>query len=67
MKIVIALILIVIIASLGSAMFFLIKDTSQKKRTLKALTVRIGISVVLFIFIIIAYHMGWIEATGIRY
>ncbi len=66
MKIIITFVLIVIIGSLASALFFLIKDTSQKKRTLKALAVRIGISVMLFIFILFSYYMGWIEASGIR-
>ena len=46
MKIVAVLFLLFIIASLGSALYYLVKDKGQGTRALKALTLRIGLSVV---------------------
>jgi hypothetical protein len=65
MKILIAIAFILIIASLASALIFLMKNKSQGKRTVWALTFRIGFSLVLFIFILIAHHYGYIQPTGI--
>ena len=67
MKIVVLICFLIILASLGSAFFFLMKDKSQTNRTVKALSMRIGVSVALFLFILLSYYMGWIEASGIRY
>ncbi|WP_370264213.1 twin transmembrane helix small protein [Limnobacter sp.] len=66
MKLIIGLAFLVILASLASAFFFLMKDKSKSSRTVNALTVRIGMSIALFVLILISYSMGWIEATGIR-
>jgi hypothetical protein len=56
-----------IIASLGSALYHLVKrgDEEQSAKTAQALTVRIGLSVVLFILIFIAYATGLIQPEGI--
>ena len=48
-----------ILASLGSALYFMIKDGSRTRRTVQALTVRISLSVVLFLFLMFGYWMGW--------
>jgi predicted permease len=66
MKIIVAIAFILILASLGSALFFLMRDKGQGKRTVKALTFRIGFSVVLFVLILVAHRLGWINPTGIR-
>jgi hypothetical protein len=66
MKIVVGLIFLVIIGSLASAFLFLMKDKSQSNRTVKALTVRIGLSIFLFLLILFGHYMGWIQTTGIR-
>ena len=60
-KILIILFIIVILYSLGSALFFLVKDHGEGDRTVKRLTWRIGLSIVLFLFLWIAHQMGWIE------
>lgn len=60
-KILIILFIIVILYSLGSAMFFLVKDHGEGDRTVKRLTWRIGLSIVLFLFLWIAHQMGWVE------
>ena len=56
-----------IIASLGSALFHLVKhkDQANSQKTLKALTFRIGLSVVLFILVVILTATGMIEPSGI--
>jgi hypothetical protein len=61
MRIIIVLALIGIIASLGSALVFLVRDRGSTSRTVNALTVRVGLSVALFLFILFSYWMGWIE------
>ncbi|GAA5236577.1 twin transmembrane helix small protein [Verticiella sediminum] len=66
MRIIVGLAFGGILVSLGSALFYLMRDQGRSKRTVKALTVRIGLSVALFIFVLIAYALGWIEPTGLR-
>jgi len=61
MRIIIVLALIGIIVSLGSALVFLVRDRGTTARTVNALTVRVGLSVALFLFILFSWWMGWIE------
>ncbi|TDK66633.1 twin transmembrane helix small protein [Sapientia aquatica] len=67
MKIFVAIAFILIIASLASALVYLMKDKGRSMRTVKALALRVGFSVSLFILILIANHYGYIQPTGIRY
>ncbi len=62
-KIATILILIVIVGSLFSALLFLLKDKRGSDRTVKALTVRIGLSIFLFLTLIVAAHFGYIGHT----
>jgi len=55
------LILLGIVGSLASALFFLVKDKQDSKRTVRALTVRVGLSVSLFVLLLVAYYMGLIQ------
>ena len=64
MKIVVLLFIVFIVGSLGSALFFLVKDKGRTKRTLNALTVRITLSVALFILLMLAYYFHWIPRQG---
>lgn len=66
MKILIALAFILILASLGSALLFLMRDKGKSNRTVKALALRVGFSIALFILILIANQLGWVQPTGIR-
>jgi len=59
-KVIIVLALVAIVGSLFSALFFLSKDKTGSQRTVKALTVRIGLSITLFILLMIAYYFGLI-------
>ena len=60
MKIVVILLLLAIVASLGSALFFLVTDQGRSKRTVRALTVRIGLSLALFLLLMAGYYFGFI-------
>ncbi len=60
MRIVIVVALIGILFSLGSALFYLMRDKGATNRTVNALTIRVGLSIALFLFILFSYWMGWI-------
>jgi hypothetical protein len=60
-KVLIVLTLAAIVASLFSGLFHLVKDEGQSKRMVNALTVRIALSVLLFILLFVAWRGGVIE------
>jgi hypothetical protein len=57
-KVAIVFILLIIVGSLFSALFFLAKDKGKGDRTVKALTFRISLSIALFILLLICYYFG---------
>ena len=65
MKIIIILFLLVIVGSLASALFYLVRDKGGSTRTIKALTLRIGLSVTLFILLMLGYYFGIIPKQGL--
>jgi cytochrome bd-type quinol oxidase subunit 2 len=69
MKILVALAFIAIIASLGSALFFMMRGRGDDKQRgdhmARALALRVGFSVLLFICLLVAWKLGWIQPTGI--
>lgn len=66
MKILVAIAFLLILGSLGSALFFLMRDKGKSNRTVQALTMRVGASITLFLLLLLAHYLGWIEPTGIR-
>jgi len=50
-----------ILFSLFSALYFLLKDKGNSTRTVKALTVRVVLSIVLFVMLMLAFHFGLID------
>jgi hypothetical protein len=54
-----------IVGSLGSALFFLMRDRGRTRNTARALGIRVGLSIALFVFILLANQAGWIQSTGI--
>lgn len=66
MKIFIGLMLLAIVTSMGFAMYFLLTDQREKKRTVNALMVRVGLSISLIIFLVVSYFMGWIQPHGLQ-
>lgn len=65
MKILVAVAFILILGSLGSALFFLMRDKGKSNRTVHALAMRVGLSITLFLLLMAAHYMGWIQPTGI--
>jgi hypothetical protein len=72
----IALFLLLIIASLASAGFFMLRrppegasnesaNDTKKRGMVRALTVRISLSVALFLFVLLSWQLGWIQPTGL--
>jgi hypothetical protein len=49
-----------ILASLASALVFVFRDRSGSKRAVKALALRVALSVALFVFLIAGFHFGFI-------
>jgi len=66
-KLVIILFLLVILYSLGSALYYLAHERGKAdaNRVVKALSWRIGLSFLLFILLFVAYSIGWIQPHGI--
>ena len=64
-KIIIVVLLGLIVLSLAAGMFSMIKDQENSDRTVKMLTIRIVLSIVIFIFIFISFYMGWIQPHGV--
>mgnify|MGYP001567103489 CR=1 FL=1 len=60
MKILVILFVIFIVGSLFSALYFLIRDKGQGERTVKALTIRVALSVVLFALLMLGFYFGLI-------
>ena len=67
MKILVGIAFILIIGSLASALVFLMRDKGRSNRTVQALAFRVGLSIVLFVLILVANRLGWIQPTGIAY
>jgi hypothetical protein len=46
-------------------MVFLIRDRGRTRNTVRALAMRVALSVALFIFILVANQLGWVQSTGV--
>ena len=66
MKTVVVVALIAIIAALFSALFYLYRDRGSGTRMVKALAIRVALSMVLVLFLVVSYWLGWIAPTGLR-
>jgi small neutral amino acid transporter SnatA (MarC family) len=64
-KFIIVLCLLIIITSLGSALYYLLMDRGKSDRVVKALSWRIGLSLLLFFLLIGAYYLGWITPHAV--
>lgn len=69
MKYLVIVAFLAILASLGSALFFMMKDGRDGRpksgNMARALAFRVGFSILLFICILIAWRLGYIQPTGI--
>ena len=64
MRIVILVLLVAVVASLFSGLYFVYKDKGQSNRAVISLTIRIGLSLLVFAILIGSYLMGWIPQRG---
>ena len=68
MKIVIVVALVAILAALALAGLFMLRGRdgeSKRGNMMRALALRVALSVLLFLLILGAYWMGWIQPTGL--
>jgi hypothetical protein len=60
MRYVVIAALVLIVASLGSALLFVLRDRSGSHRAVKALALRVGLSLALFLFLMAGFYFGFI-------
>jgi hypothetical protein len=69
MNILIAFAFLGILAALATAFFFMMRGDAEgapkSSRMMRALAFRVGISIVLFLCILLSWKMGWLQPTGI--
>ena len=66
-KLLIIVVLVAIVGSLGSALFHLSRGSrteEDSRKMARALTVRIGLSLALFLLLMVAWYLGYIKPTG---
>lgn len=66
MRILIAVMFVGVLISLGSALRYMMRDHGSSSRMAWALTWRVGLSVTLFLFLLLAHRLGWLESTGMQ-
>jgi NADH:ubiquinone oxidoreductase subunit 6 (subunit J) len=64
-KILLVIVFVGIVASLASGLYFLVNDRGDSRRTLRALTMRIGLSVGLFLFVMLLVALDVIQPHGV--
>jgi hypothetical protein len=56
--------LLAIVLSLGSALLHLVRGKGDSKKMARALTIRVGLSILLFVLLLLAWSLGWIQPHG---
>ena len=64
-RLVVIVFFIAIVWNLGAALYYMMTDKGESKRTVNALTKRIAISVVLILLLVLAIKMGWVVPHGV--
>ncbi|MFM6999706.1 MAG: twin transmembrane helix small protein [Limnohabitans sp.] len=73
MKILVVIAFVAILASLASALIYMMRGgapredgaPAPKNKMATALAMRVGLSILLFICVLVSWKMGWIQPTGI--
>lgn len=71
MKIFMVLLFVSVLGALASAGVFMLRKgrveeaDSRNKNMARALALRVGLSVALFLFILLSWYMGWVKPTGL--
>jgi hypothetical protein len=63
---VVIVVLVAILVALFCALFYLYRDRGHGTRMLKALAIRVALSIGLVVFLVVSYKMGWISPQGLR-
>jgi len=58
--------LLAIVLSMASGLFYLVSDKGESKKMVKALSIRVGLSVLLFVILLIAWSQGLIKPHGFQ-
>lgn len=71
MKILVIVAFVAILGSLGAALFFMMRgggeeSPQRRSRMARALAFRVGFSILLFLCVLLAWKLGYIQPTGIR-
>ena len=59
-KLIVIFLLFGVVGSLFSGLFFLYRDRGAGVRTAQALTLRIGLSILIFVLLLVGFRLGWI-------
>ena len=70
MKTFMVLLMVAVLGALASAGVFMLRKGSEggdrrSKNMARALALRVGLSVALFLFILLGWYMGWVRPSGI--
>ena len=60
MKIILVVLLFLVVVSLFSGLYFMYRDKGKTRRTVIALTIRVVLSVTIFLIVIAGYFLGWL-------
>lgn len=60
MRYLVLAIVALILLSLGSALFYLVRDQGKSDKVVKMLALRVGLSIGLFLLLMVSYKLGWI-------
>ena len=63
-KVIIVVFLLVVLYTLGSSFYFMVKDKGEGDRMLKRLMWRIGLSIFLLLLLYVMFRLGWIQPSG---
>jgi len=61
MKYIVFILLAAIVISLGTGLFYLRREDADSPKMLRALQVRVALSLVLILFLVVSYFLGWIQ------
>jgi O-antigen/teichoic acid export membrane protein len=64
-KSIVVILLLIVIFSLGSALYHLVNHKDNSDKLLKSLTWRIGLSVFIFVLLLLGWAMGLVQPHGL--
>jgi hypothetical protein len=63
LKLLVIVLFIAVLLSLGSGLFFLVNDRGESKRLVNALTLRVALSVLVFLLLMSSWLGGWLQTV----